>query len=42
MDTNLFMDIDYDVVAPEQLFLDYDVVEPDHPILDCLDGDIPF
>jgi hypothetical protein len=36
------MDIDYDVVAPEQLFLDYDVVEPDHPILDCLDGDIPF
>jgi hypothetical protein len=30
MDTDLFMDIDYDVV------------EPDHPILDCLDEDIPF
>jgi hypothetical protein len=42
MDTDLFMDIDYDVVAPDQLFLDYDVVEPDHPILDCLDEDIPF
>ena len=42
MDTDLFMDIDYDVVAPEQLFWDYDAVEPDHPILDCLDDDITF
>ena len=30
MDTDLFMDIDYDVVAPDQPFLDYS------------DEDIPF
>jgi hypothetical protein len=37
MDTNLFMDIDYDVVAPDQLVLDYDEVASDHPIWDFLD-----
>jgi hypothetical protein len=42
MDTNLFMDIDYDVVAPDQLVLDYDEVASDHPIWDFLDEDIPF
>ena len=42
MDTNLFMDIDYDVVAPDQPVLDYDVVAPEQPFLDYSDEDIPF
>ena len=42
MDTNLFMDIDYDVVAPDQPVWDYDVVAPEQPFLDYSDEDIPF
>ena len=42
MDTNLFMDIDYDVVAPDQPVLDYDVVATEQPFLDYSDEDIPF
>jgi hypothetical protein len=42
MDTGLFMDIDYDVVPPDQPDWDYDVVASDCPILDFSDRDIPF